>query len=251
MTPMRPVPVDRQRGAEGQAQAELGDDFLWILPDPEDVIGSYPDDRLSIRLQVAQDDHLGRRLGRRVRIGWVERRVLPYLTAQHLPVHLVGTHVDEAGNASNAAGFKQRMGPQRVRDREGQRVAERLVDETFGCEMDDDVGVANDAPAEVAVTDVPDDEPHLVPVDEVGDVVHVPRVRQLVEDREPGPGEHLSQVLGYVGADEPAAPSHYDLPHCIVSGRTTHHSGRTNTPSAQIPVELRENARGAWKTGVA
>ena len=101
---------------------------------------------------------------------------------------------------------------QRVRDREGQRVAERIVDEALGCEMDDEVGVANDAPAEVAVTDVPDDEAHPVPVDEVGDIVHVPRVRQLVEDREPRPGEDLSQVLGYVGADEPAAPSYHD-PH--------------------------------------
>src|SRR6266567_4177229 len=114
--------------------------------------------------------------------------------------------MDEAGNASFAARFEQRMGPQRVRDREGQRVAERIVDEALGCEMDDEIGVANDAPAEVAVTDVPDDEAHPVPVDEVGDIVHVPRVRQLVEDRDPRPGEDLSQVLGYVGADEPAAP---------------------------------------------
>src|SRR2546430_16756864 len=127
MTQMRPVPVDRQLGAEGQAEAELGDDLLWILPDPEDVIGSYPDDRLSIRPQVAQDDHLGRCLGRRVWVGGIERRALSDLTAQHLPVHLVGTHVDEAGAASNAAGFKQRMGPQRVRDREGNRFAERFV----------------------------------------------------------------------------------------------------------------------------
>src|SRR5207249_10718172 len=86
--------------------------------------------------------------------------------------------------------------------------------------MDDEVGVANDAAAEVGVADVPHDEVHslTVPVagDEVGDVIHVPRVRQLVQDREPRPGEHLSQVLGYVGADEPAAPSHHDL-HCIVS----------------------------------
>src|SRR5438046_5595671 len=115
--------------------------------------------------------------------------------------------------------------------------------------MNDEVGVANDASAEVGVADVPYDDVHplTVPVagHEVGDVIHVPRVRQLVDDRESRPGEHLSQVLGYVGADEPAAPSHYDLPHCIVSGRTTHHSGRTNKPSAKIPVELRENARGA------
>src|SRR5205814_9132644 len=33
MTPMRPVPVDRQLAAQGQAQAELGDDLLRILPD--------------------------------------------------------------------------------------------------------------------------------------------------------------------------------------------------------------------------
>src|SRR5438876_6026603 len=90
----------------------------------------------------------------------------------------------------------------------------------------DEVGVANDAPAEVAVTDVPDDEAHPVPVDEVGDIVHVPRVRQLVEDREPRPGEDLSQVLGYVGADEPAAPSHHDLRHCIVSGSNDHRIGK-------------------------
>src|SRR5947207_1805634 len=226
MTQMRPVPVDRQLGAEGQAQAELGDDLLWILPDPEDGIGSYPDDRLSIRPQVAQDDHLGRCLGRRVGVSWIERRVLSDLPAQDLPIHLVCAHVDEAGNASFATRFEQRMGPQRVRDREGQRVAERIVDEALGCEMDDEIGVANDAPAEVAVTDVPDDEAHPVPVDEVGDIVHVPRVRQLVEDREPRPGEDLSQVLGYVGADEPAAPSHHDLRHCIVSGSNDHRIGK-------------------------
>src|SRR5437764_14799552 len=86
--------------------------------------------------------------------------------------------------------------------------------------MDHEVGLANDAPAEVAVTDVPDDEAHPIPVDEVGDIVHVPRVRQLVEDREARLGEDLSQVLGYMRADEPAAPSNYDI-HCIVSGRTT------------------------------
>src|SRR6266513_4103922 len=114
--------------------------------------------------------------------------------------------MDEAGNASNAARFEQRMGPQRVRDREGHRVAERIVDEALGGEMDDDVGVANDAPAEVAVTDVPDDEAHPVSVDEVGDMVHVSRVRQLIEDREARLGEDFSQVLGYVRADEPAAP---------------------------------------------
>src|SRR5436853_901459 len=160
MTPMRPVPVNRQLAAQGQAQAELGDDLLWILPDPENVIGSHADDRLSIRPQVAQDDHLSRGLGRRVRVGGIERRVLLYAAAQHFPIHLVCAYVDEAWNASNAARFDQRMGPHRVRDREGQRVAERIVDETLGCEMDDEVGVANDAPAEVAVTDVPGAEAH-------------------------------------------------------------------------------------------
>src|SRR5438093_664983 len=89
MTPMRPVPVDRQLAAEDHAQAELGDDLLWILPDPEDVIGPYADDRLSIRPQVTQDDHLGRCLGCRVGVSWIEWRVLPYLSAQHLSVYLV------------------------------------------------------------------------------------------------------------------------------------------------------------------
>eukprot|EP00672_Neobodo_designis_P023679 CAMPEP_0174835330 /NCGR_PEP_ID=MMETSP1114-20130205/5351_1 /TAXON_ID=312471 /ORGANISM="Neobodo designis, Strain CCAP 1951/1" /LENGTH=389 /DNA_ID=CAMNT_0016069277 /DNA_START=84 /DNA_END=1251 /DNA_ORIENTATION=+ len=199
-------PLDGHLGAAAQEHHEARDDLLRVLVHAVDVVAARDDAREAEGQRVTLHNELGGRLGRRVRVGRVECRVL-LLRLLDLAVNLVGRHVDELLDlVVHARALEQVVRAEHVVLCEGHRVAEGVVDVRLRGEVDDgvdvvgleqvhhEVRVANVAAHEGVVRRVGDLDGALV-----GAVVHLVKVKDV----------HVRvqahELVDEVGADEAAA----------------------------------------------
>ena len=158
-------------------------------------------------------EHVGARLGARVRRGRVVRRLLGELggvVERQVAVDLVGGDVVVA-DAVFAHGLQQAEGALDVGAQEGLRVGDGVVVVGLGGVVHDGV-VAGDQPVQQpGVADVAHDELHAVR-GQPGDVLGVAGVGQLVQDGHVDARVVVHDVVHEVAADEAAAARDDDIP---------------------------------------
>lgn len=140
------------------------------------------------------------------------------LTQGQVAVDLVGGDV-VVTDVVLPTGLDQGEGPLDVGLDERRRVDQGVVVVALGGVVNHGVGLADQLVDQVSVTDVADDQLHLV-LRQAGDVGRVTGVGQLVEDGDVfNLGVVVDQEVNEVGADEAAAPGDDDVLECFLHGR--------------------------------
>ena len=141
---------------------------------------------------VATDQQLAGRLGRRVRRAGRQPVDLGRVADVHRAVDLVGRDLQEARRAGRRpAGLEQDVDPDDAGREERLRIEDGAIDVRFGGEVEDRVGIRDERRHDRRVGDVAAHEGeacrHLGVVADGGQVGLVAGIGQLVEDGDPGP----------------------------------------------------------------
>ena len=189
-----------------------GDELLHVLVGAV-VVGAVGDrGAQAVGAGPGADQHVGGRLGARVRAARVIRRLLGELggvVERQVAVDLVGGDVVVA-DAVLADGLQQAEGALDVGAQEGLRVRDGVVVVGLGGVVHDGVVARDDAVQQPGVADVAHDE--LDPIlGQAGDVLGVAGVGQLVQDGDVHLGVVVDHVVHEVAADEAAAASDDDI----------------------------------------
>ena len=189
-----------------------GDELLHVLVGAV-VVGAVGDrGAQAVGAGPGADQHVGGRLGARVRAARAVRRLLGELrrvVEREVAVDLVGGDVVVA-DAVFADGLQQTEGALHVRAQERLRVGDGVVVVALGGVVDDGVVARDDPIEQLRVADVTDDE--LDPVlGQPRDVLGVAGVGQLVQDGHVHVGVVLDHVMHEVAADEAAAARDDDI----------------------------------------
>ena len=189
-----------------------GDELLHVLVGAV-VVGAVGDRGAKpVGAGPGADQHVGGRLGARVRAARVIRRLLGELggvVERQVAVDLVGGDVVVA-DAVLPHGLQQAEGALHIGAQERLRVGDGVVVVALGGVVDDRV-VAGDQPIEQpGVADVAHDELHAVRR-QPGDVLWVAGVGQLVQDGHVHVGMVVHDVVHEVAADEAAAARDDDV----------------------------------------
>lgn len=190
-----------------------GDELLHVLVGAV-VVGAVGDrGAQAVSAGPGAHEHVGARLGARVRTARVVRRLLGELggvVERQVAVDLVGGDVVVA-DAIFADGLQQAEGALDVGAQEGLRVGDGVVVVALGGVVHDRV-VARDQPVQQpGVADVAHDELHAVG-GQPRDVLGVAGVGQLVQDSHVHLGVVIDHVVDEVAADEAAAARDDDVP---------------------------------------
>ena len=158
------------------------------------------------------DQHVGGRLGARVRAARVVRRLLGELgrvVEREVAVDLVGRNVVVADSVF-AHGLEQAEGALHVGAQEGLRVGDGVVVVALGGVVHDGVVAGDDLIEELSIADVAHDE-FDAGGGQLGDVLGVAGVGQLVQDGHVHVGMVVHHVVHEVAADEAAAARDDDV----------------------------------------
>ena len=189
-----------------------GDELLHVLVGAV-VVGAVGDrGAQAVGAGPGADQHVGGRLGARVRAARVIRRLLGELggvVERQVAVDLVGGDVVVA-DAVFADGLQQAEGALDVGAQEGLRVGDGVVVVALGRVVDDRVVARDDPVQQLRVADVAHDELHAVSR-QPGDVLGVAGVGQLVQDGHVDARVVLHHVVHEVAADEAAAARDDDV----------------------------------------
>ena len=167
-------------------------------------------------------EHVGARLGARVRRGRVVRRLLGELggvVERQVAVDLVGGDVVVA-DAVLADGLQEAEGALDVGAQEGLRVGDGVVVVALGGVVHDRVVARYQPVQQLGVADVAHDELNAVR-GQPGDVLGVAGVGQLVQDGDAHVGVVVHDVVHEVAADEAAAARDDDVGGFEVLGQGT------------------------------
>ena len=189
-----------------------GDELLHVLVGAV-VVGAVGDrGAQAIGAGPGAHEHVGARLGARVRRGRVVRRLLGELggvVERQVAVDLVGGDVVVA-DAVLADGLQEAEGALDVGAQEGLRVGDGVVVVALGGVVHDRVVAGDDPIEQLRVADVTDDE--LDPVlGQPRDVLGVAGVGQLVQDGDVDARVVVHDVVHEVAADEAAAARDDDV----------------------------------------
>ena len=189
-----------------------GDELLHVLVGAV-VVGAVGDrGAQAVGAGPGADQHVGGRLGARVRAARVIRRLLGELggvVERQVAVDLVGGDVVVA-DAVFPHGLQQAEGALDVRAQEGLRVGDGVVVVALGGVVHDGVVTRYQPIQQPGVADVADDELHAVG-GQPRDVLGVAGVGQLVQDGDVHLGVVVDHVVHEVAADEAAAASDDDI----------------------------------------
>ena len=188
------------------------DELLHVLVGSV-VVGAVGDGRAqAVGAGPGADQHVGGRLGARVRAARVIRRLLGELrrvVERKVAVDLVGGDVVVADTVF-ADGLKQAEGALNVGAEKGLRVGDGVVVVALGGVVHDGVVAGDQFIEQPSVADVADDELHAVRR-QPRDVLGVAGVGQLVQDGHVHPGVVVDHVVHEVAADEAAAARDDDV----------------------------------------
>ena len=188
------------------------DELLHVLVGSV-VVGAVGDGRAqAVGAGPGADQHVGGRLGARVRGGRAVRRLLGELrrvVERQVAVDLVGGDVVVA-DAVFPHGLQQAEGALDVGVQEGLRVGDGVVVVALGGVVNDGVVAGDNAVQQLRVADVAHDELNAVSR-QPGDVLGVAGVGQLVQDGHVHPGVVVDHVVHEVAADEAAAARDDDV----------------------------------------
>ena len=189
-----------------------GDELLHVLVGAV-VVGAVGDGRAKpVGAGPCAHEHVGGRLGARVRAARVIRRLLGELggvVEREVAVDLVGGDVVVA-DAVLADGLQQAEGSLHVGAQEGLRVGDGVVVVALGGVVDDGVVAGDNAVQQLRVADVAHDELNAVSR-QPGDVLGVAGVGQLVQDGDVDARVVVHDVVHEVAADEAAAARDDDI----------------------------------------
>ena len=190
-----------------------GDELLHVLVGAV-VVGAVGDRGAKpVGAGPGADQHVGGRLGARVRRGRVVRRLLGELggvVEREVAVDLVGGDVVVA-DAVFPHGLQQAEGSLDVGAQERLRVGDGVVVVALCGVVDDGVVARHQLVEQRGVADVAHDELHAVG-GQPGDVLGVAGVGQLVQDGDVDVGVVVDHVVDEVAADEAAAARDDDVP---------------------------------------
>ena len=189
-----------------------GDELLHVLVGAV-VVGAVGDRGAKpVGAGPGADQHIGGRLGARVRAARVIRRLLGELrrvVERQVAVDLVGGDVVVA-DAVLADGLQEAEGALDVGAQEGLRVRDGVVVVALCGVVHDGVVARDDPVQQLRVADVAHDELHAVR-GQPGDVLGVAGVGQLVQDGHVDPRVVVHDVVHEVAADEAAAARDDDV----------------------------------------
>ena len=189
-----------------------GDELLHVLVGAV-VVGAVGDRGAKpVGAGPGAHEHVGGRLGARVRRGRVVRRLLGELggvVQRQVAVDLVGGDVVVA-DAVLPHCLQQAEGALDVGAQERLRVGDGVVVVALGGVVHDRVVAGDDAVQQLRVADVADDKLHAVR-GQPGDVLGVAGVGQLVQDGDVDVGVVVDHVVHEVAADEAAAARDDDV----------------------------------------
>ena len=189
-----------------------GDELLHVLVGAV-VVGAVGDrGAQAVGAGPGAHEHVGARLGARVRAARVVRRLLGELrrvVERQVAVDLVGGDVVVA-DAVFADGLQQAEGALHVGAQERLRVGDGVVVVALGGVVHDGVVARDDPVQQLRVADVAHDELHAVRR-QPRDVLGVAGVGQLVQDGDVHPGVVVHDVVHEVAADEAAAARDDDV----------------------------------------
>ena len=138
---LQAVAVERQRAVVEGVRDEQRDQLLGMVVRPVRVRAAGHDGVDAMGDDVAPDEQLAGRLGRRVRRAWRERRVLAGVALVDRAVDLVGRDLQEARPArGRAARLEQDVDADDAGRQERLGLEDRAVDVRFGGEVDHGVG---------------------------------------------------------------------------------------------------------------
>lgn len=189
-----------------------GDELLHVLVGAV-VVGAVGDRGAKpVGAGPGAHEHVGARLGARVRAARVVRRLLGELgrvVERQVAVDLVGGDVVVA-DAIFADGLQQAEGALDVGAQERLGVGDGVVVVGLGGVVHDGIVARDDAVQQFGVADVAHDELHAVG-GQAGDVLGVAGVGQLVQDGHVHLGVVIDHVVHEVAADEAAAARDDDV----------------------------------------
>ena len=189
-----------------------GDELLHVLVGAV-VVGAVGDRGAKpVGAGPGAHEHVGARLGARVRRGRVVRRLLGELggvVERQVAVDLVGGDVVVA-DAVLADGLQEAEGALDVGAQEGLGVGDGVVVVALCGVVHDGVVARDDPVQQLGVADVAHDELHAVG-GQARDVLGVAGVGQLVQDGHVHPGVVVDHVVHEVAADEAAAARDDDI----------------------------------------
>ena len=207
------LPVELGADAVDDVGDLPGDELLHVLVGAV-VVGAVGDrGSQAVGAGPGAHEHVGARLGARVRAARVVRRLLGELgrvVERQVAVDLVGGDV-VVPDAEFAHGLQQAEGALDVGAQEGLRVGDGVVVVALGGVVHDRVVARDDPVEQLGVADVAHDELHAVG-GQPGDVLGVAGVGQLVQDGHVHPGVVVHHVVHEVAADEAAAARDDDVP---------------------------------------
>lgn len=190
-----------------------GDELLHVLVGAV-VVGAVGDRGVkAVGAGPCAHEHVGARLGARVRAARVVRRLLGELgrvVERQVAVDLVGGDVVVA-DAVSADGLQQAEGSLDVGAKERLGVGDGVVVVALGGVVHDGVVAGYQPVQQLRVADVAHDELHAVG-GQTGDVLGVAGVGQLVQDGDVHPRVVVDHVVHEVAADEAAAARDDDVP---------------------------------------
>ena len=194
--------------------------FSGILERAVVVRGARHNHGHAVGRPVAVRQPIRARLARRVGIARPELVGLAARSLRHAAVHLVGRDLHEPPERGGSPRrFEQHEGAEDVGRDELAGAHERPVDVGLGGEMHDDFGRAHERPGHVRIRHVPLDERVARMVDDVLQILHPARVRQLVERRDVPVRMDAERIAHEVRADEPGAAGDEDVNHLCASSR--------------------------------
>ena len=206
------LPVELGADAVDDVRDLPGDELLHVLVGAV-VVGAVGDrGAQAVGAGPGADQHVGGRLGARVRAARVVRRLLGELgrvVERQVAVDLVGGDVVVA-DAVLPHGLEQAEGALHVGAQEGLGVGDGVVVVRLCGVVHDGVVARDDAVQELRVADVAHDELHAVG-GQARDVLGVAGVGQLVQDGDVHLGVVVDHVVHEVAADEAAAASDDDI----------------------------------------
>ena len=206
------LPVELGADAVDDVRDLPGDELLHVLVGAV-VVGAVGDrGAKAVGAGPGAHEHVGGRLGARVRAARVIRRLLGELrrvVERQVAVDLVGGDVVVA-DAVLADGLQQAEGALHVGAQERLGVGDGVVVVALGGVVDDGVVAGDDLIEELSIADVAHDE-FDAGGGQPGDVLGVAGVGQLVQDGHVHPGVVVDHVVHEVAADEAAAARDDDV----------------------------------------
>ena len=206
------LPVELGADAVDDVRDLPGDELLHVLVGAV-VVGAVGDrGAKAVGAGPGAHEHVGGRLGARVRAARVVRRLLGELrrvVEREVAVDLVGGDVVVA-DAVLADGLQKAEGALHVGAQERLGVGDGVVVVALCGVVHDRVVAGDDAVQQLRVADVAHDELHAVG-GQPGDVLGVAGVGQLVQDGDVDAGVVVHHVVHEVAADEAAAARDDDV----------------------------------------